>query len=325
MKGNSFVMYRSFYNNFLKVKKDFGNEKALAYIEAILNFGFTGETPDEDSILWAFGLETMFNNIDASISRYERAEASGGGRPGIAIEAEQIYEQMALHNTWKEVAHALGIDEDTLRKLRNNYNITERSPRNYRKTEKPNSDNFSVNSNQGPVKTTSITQNSENRKTEKSRTEKPNASVFGNTEVFRSQIKTTTILETQNRKTEKPRNRTEIPKNLNYNVNQNQNFNSNNNLVSCAQNENSDKNREEKKPNGIRFFPDDEIKTEKIEKCHEQKTESFSAFSDTIIKTEKPKNSNTTFSDNLEQKDDDKNEPMTAEQIQWLRDRGYNV
>ena len=25
------------------------------------------------------------------------------------------------------------------------------------------------------------------------------------------------------------------------------------------------------------------------------------------------------------QKDDDKNEPMTAEQIQWLRDRGYNV
>lgn len=138
MKGNSFVMYRSFYNNFLKVKKDFGDEKALAYIEAILNFGFTGETPDEDSILWAFGLETMFNNIDASISRYERAEASGGGRPGVAIEADQIYEQMALYNTWKEVAHALGIDEDTLRKLRNNYNITERSPRNYRKTEKPN-------------------------------------------------------------------------------------------------------------------------------------------------------------------------------------------
>ena len=95
--------------------------------------------------------------------------------------------------------------------------------------------------------------------------------------------------------------------------------------MSCAQNEISDKNREEKKPNGIRFFPDDEIKTEKIEKCHGQKTESFSAFSDTIIKTEKPKNSNMTFSDNLEQKDDDKNEPMTAEQIQWLRDRGYNV
>ena len=95
--------------------------------------------------------------------------------------------------------------------------------------------------------------------------------------------------------------------------------------MSCAQKENSDKNREEKKPNGIRFFPDDEIKTEKIEKCHGQKTESFSAFSDTIIKTEKPKNSNMTFSDNLEQKADDKNEPMTAEQIQWLRDRGYNV
>ena len=95
--------------------------------------------------------------------------------------------------------------------------------------------------------------------------------------------------------------------------------------MSCAQNEISDKNHEEKKPNGIRFFPDDEIKTEKIEKCHGQKTESFSAFSDTIIKTEKPKNSNMTFSDILEQKDDDKNEPMTAEQIQWLRDRGYNV
>lgn len=233
MKGNSFVMYRSFYNNFLKVKKDFGNEKALAYIEAILNFGFTGETPDEDSILWAFGLETMFNNIDASISRYERAEANGGGRPGVAIKAEQIYEQMALYNTWKEVAHALGIDEDTLRKLRNNYNITERSPRNYRKTEKPN------------------------------------------------------IGLSENRKTDEKDRKAEIPKNLNYNVNQNFNFNNNNNLVSYAQNENSDKNHEEKKPNGIRFFPDDEVKTEKFEKSHGQKTESFSVFSDTIIKTEK--------------------------------------
>lgn len=138
MKGNSFVMYRSFYNNFLKIKKDFGEDKAYAFMEAILAFGFTGETPDEDSCLWSFGLETMFANIDASTSRYARAEASGGGRPSVMIEAEQIYEQMALYNTWKEVAHALGIDEDTLRKLRNNYNITERSPRNYRKTEKPN-------------------------------------------------------------------------------------------------------------------------------------------------------------------------------------------
>ena len=29
--------------------------------------------------------------------------------------------------------------------------------------------------------------------------------------------------------------------------------------------------------------------------------------------------------DESEQNDDDKNEPMTAEQIQWLRDRGYTV
>lgn len=77
--------------------------------------------------------------------------------------------------------------------------------------------------------------------------------------------------------------------------------------MSCAQNENSDKNREEKKPSDIRFFPDDKIETKKVKKSDEQKTESFSAFSDTIIKTEKPKNSNMTFSDNLKQKDDDKN------------------
>lgn len=94
--------------------------------------------------------------------------------------------------------------------------------------------------------------------------------------------------------------------------------------MSCAQNENSDKNREEKKLDTIRFFPDDEIETEKVEKSYGQKTESFSAFSDTIVKTEKPKNSNMIFSDNLKQKDNDKNEPMTEEQKQWLRDRGYN-
>lgn len=135
MKGNSFVMYRSYYNTYLKIKER-NPQEAFEYIDAILNYGFIGDVPDEDSPVWMYGLDTTFSTIDASISRYTKAENSNGGRPRIAVTAEQIYEQMALFNTWKEVAAALSIDEDTLRKLRNQYNILEKSPKNYRKTEK---------------------------------------------------------------------------------------------------------------------------------------------------------------------------------------------
>lgn len=135
MDGNTFVMYRSYYNTYEAIKKR-RPEDAQAFLDAVMHYGFTGEMPDEDDIVWVYGIETIFAQIDASTGRYERAKNSGGGRPTMDITAEQIYDLMATHKTWKSIALELGIEEDTLRKLRNQLGITERSPTQYRKTEK---------------------------------------------------------------------------------------------------------------------------------------------------------------------------------------------
>lgn len=245
MDNNSFVIYHTYYDTYKRLKK---RDPALAaeFIDAILAYGFTGEMPGEDSIVWDFGLTTMFSQIDASTTRYERAVKNGGGRPSVNITIDDIYEQIEVCDTWKEIAAALKIDADTLRAIRQKYGLTERNPRKYK--------------------------NSENRKTEKPCSGKPNTSALGDTEVFRSQIKTTTTSETKNRKTEKPKNETEKPKNLNDNDNVNYNDNNlqlpaeaeDDSIKSIRTKTEKPKNLVEKeKPSGTRFFPDDDAETEK--------------------------------------------------------------
>lgn len=148
MDNNSFVIYHTYYDTYKRLKK---RDPALAaeFIDAILAYGFTGEMPGEDSIVWDFGLTTMFSQIDASTSRYERAVKNGGGRPSISISINDIYEQISICDTWKEIAANLKIDADTLRGIRQKYGLTERNPRKYRgteppKAEKPEHDSFSV-------------------------------------------------------------------------------------------------------------------------------------------------------------------------------------
>lgn len=245
MDNNSFVIYHTYYDTYKRLKK---RDPALAaeFIDAILAYGFTGEMPGEDSIVWDFGLTTMFSQIDASTTRYERAVKNGGGRPSVNITIDDIYEQIEVCDTWKEIAAALKIDADTLRAIRQKYGLTERNPRKYK--------------------------NSENRKTEKPCSGKPNTSALGDTEVFRSQIKSTTTNEDKNRKTEKPKNETEKPKNLNDNDNVNYNDNNlqlpaeaeDDSIKSIRTKTEKPKNLVEKeKPSSTRFFPDDDAETEK--------------------------------------------------------------
>lgn len=252
MDNKSFVIYDSYYDTYKRLRKR-DPQLATEFLDAILAYGFTGEMPDKDSIVWDFGLTTIFSTIDASTTRYEKAVKNGGGRPSVSITIEDIYEQIEICDTWKEIAANLKIDADTLRAIRQKYGLTERNPRKYK--------------------------NSENRKTEKPNLEKPNTSVLGSTEVFRSQLKTMTTSETKNRKTEKPKNETEKPKNLNDNVNDNLNEN-NLQLPAEAEDETVKSIRaktekpknlvEEKKPNGVRFFSNDDFKTEKPKNEAEQ-------------------------------------------------------
>lgn len=241
MDNKSFVIYDSYYDTYRRLKKRDPNI-ALEFIDAILNYGFTGEIPEENAIVWDYGLPTIFSTIDASTSRYERAVKNSGGRPTTKVTLEEIYEQIEICDTWKEVAANLKIDADTLRSVRQKYGLTERSPRKYRnsETEKPknalaqktekaeklNCEKAEKTEKLLLLKTekkpNETPQKTENRKTEKPNFEKPKKDDI---EVFRSYIETTTKIEPQNRKTEKPKNQTEKPKNLNDNDNDNDNLN----------------------------------------------------------------------------------------------------
>lgn len=241
MDNKSFVIYDSYYDTYRRLKKRDPNI-ALEFIDAILNYGFTGEIPEENAIVWDYGLPTIFSTIDASTSRYERAVKNSGGRPTTKVTLEEIYEQIEICDTWKEVAANLKIDADTLRSVRQKYGLTERSPRKYRSSETEKPKNASMQKTEKTEKLNcekaektekllllktekkpnETPQKTENRKTEKPNFEKPKK---GDTEVFRSYIETTTEIESQNRKTEKPKNRTEKPKNLNDNDNDNDNLN----------------------------------------------------------------------------------------------------
>lgn len=241
MDNKSFVIYDSYYDTYRRLKKRDPNI-ALEFIDAILNYGFTGEIPEENAIVWDYGLPTIFSTIDASTSRYERAVKNSGGRPTTKVTLEEIYEQIEICDTWKEVAANLKIDADTLRSARQKYGLTERSPRKYRNSETEKPKNASAQKTEKTEKLNcekaektekllllktekkpnETPQKTENRKTEKPNFEKPKKD---DTEVFRSYIKTTTKKEPQNRKTEKPKNRTEKPKNLNDNDNDNDNLN----------------------------------------------------------------------------------------------------
>lgn len=283
MDNKSFVIYDSYYDTYKRLRKR-DPQLATEFLDAILAYGFTGEMPNKDSIVWDFGLTTIFSTIDASTTRYEKAVKNGGGRPSVSITIEDIYAQIEVCDTWKDIAANLKIDADTLRAIRQKYGLTERNPRKYRgtglpKTEKSQHDSFSALSTDVQESGKETDQKIQNRKTEKLNLEKPNTSVLGNTEVFRSLSKTTTTSETKNRKTEKPKNETEKPKNLNDNVNDNLNEN-NLQLPAEAEEETIKSVRaktekpknlvEEEKPNTVRFFSNDDFKTEKPKNEAEQ-------------------------------------------------------
>ena len=92
-------------------------------------------------------------------------------------------------------------------------------------------------------------------------------------------LKTTTTNEDKNRKTEKPKNETEKPKNLNDNDNVNNNVN--NLYLPAEDKDETDKSIrtktekpknlvEKEKPSTTRFFPNDDVETEKPKNEAEQ-------------------------------------------------------
>ena len=113
---DSMVMYGSVYLQFQRLISKGKQEEALAYIKAILEYGFEGVMPDEDDNVWLYGFDSNIIAIDNAAVRYAKAQENGskGGRPKINLNKEEVMEKKAELKTWGAVAKYYGVTERTL-------------------------------------------------------------------------------------------------------------------------------------------------------------------------------------------------------------------
>lgn len=139
MNNESFVLYESVFKQVEILEKRLGKEVAFDYIKAIMEFGLYAVVPEEESSVWLYGFEQSITSIGAAKQRYNAAVENGkkGGRKKIELNQEEVMQKKEELKTWKAVAEYYGIEADTLRKIRNQWE----------KTEKPKNLNDNVNVN----------------------------------------------------------------------------------------------------------------------------------------------------------------------------------
>ena len=142
MNTESFVFYESVYKQAERLEKKLGKEVGYDFLKAVIEFGLYGAVPDEDDNAWLYGLEQTITSIGAAKDRYAAAVENGkkGGRKKVELNQEEVMKKKAELKTWKAVAAFYKVDEDTLRKIRKQWEKAE-------KAEKPknlNDDNVSV-------------------------------------------------------------------------------------------------------------------------------------------------------------------------------------
>lgn len=139
MNTESFVFYESVYKQAERLEKKLGKEVGYDFLKAVIEFGLYGAVPDEDDNAWLYGLEQTITSIGAAKNRYAAAVENGkkGGRKKVELNQEEVMKKKAELKTWKAVAAFYKIDEDTLRKIR----------KQWEKAEKPKNLNDNVNVN----------------------------------------------------------------------------------------------------------------------------------------------------------------------------------
>lgn len=139
MNTESFVFYESVYKQAERLEKKLGKEVGYDFLKAVIEFGLYGAVPDEDDNVWLYGLEQTITSIGAAKDRYAAAVENGkkGGRKKIELNQEEVMKKKAELKTWKAVAAFYKVDEDTLRKIR----------KQWEKAEKPKNLNDNVNVN----------------------------------------------------------------------------------------------------------------------------------------------------------------------------------
>ena len=139
MNAESFVFYESVYKQAERLEKKLGKEVGYDFLKAVIEFGLYGAVPDEDDNAWLYGLEQTITSIGAAKDRYAAAVENGkkGGRKKVELNQEEVMKKKAELKTWKAVAAFYKVDEDTLRKIR----------KQWEKAEKPKNLNDNVNVN----------------------------------------------------------------------------------------------------------------------------------------------------------------------------------
>lgn len=117
LNTESFVFYESTYKNYSRLKKLVGLEAADRFLEAVCDYGLYGVIPEEDDIVWAYGLEQTITSISNAKDRYTAARENGmkGGRPSI-IDYDKAVELKAEGYTYKAIAKQLGCSVSSLEK-----------------------------------------------------------------------------------------------------------------------------------------------------------------------------------------------------------------
>ena len=140
MNAESFVFYESVYKQAERLEKKLGKEVGYDFLKAVIEFGLYGAVPDDDDNAWLYGLEQTITSIGAAKDRYAAAVENGkkGGRKKVELNQEEVMKKKAELKTWKAVAAFYKVDEDTLRKIRKQWEKAEK-PKNL------NDDNVNVN------------------------------------------------------------------------------------------------------------------------------------------------------------------------------------
>lgn len=117
LNTESFVFYESTFKNYLRLKKLVSLEAADMFLEAVCNYGLYGIIPEEDDIVWTYGLEQTITSISSAKDRYAAAASNGakGGRPS-KIDYDKAEELKAQGYTYKDIAAQMGCSVSSLEK-----------------------------------------------------------------------------------------------------------------------------------------------------------------------------------------------------------------
>lgn len=121
--NESFVLYESVYRMYQRLYKQ-NKEIAADYMNAVMAFGIDGEMPEEDNVLWLYGLDNAFASIDSAKTKRVKNIEDGakGGRRRLDLDMEAIRTMIENGMSYQEIAKELGVSKSTIQRRVNEAN-----------------------------------------------------------------------------------------------------------------------------------------------------------------------------------------------------------